>query len=380
MAIETARNGFRILKPLELLNWRPIEIGASVPLESQTACPACANALTALAVLSLNSGPAIRIGVCAACGYTGYRDRPARAWISRYYAEVWSHGAEKDIETLREKQQPDNASSRAVRKALEFLPDRSRPVLEIGSGYGTMLKFIRSRGFGTVIGLESSRRRAETARKATGLPVLSGDFESEAVQAELRKHAPFGLIASFHVLEHTYHPGEIIAAAGRVQEAGDLLVLGVPNFTGEPAMSILLFLPHLHSFTAEALERLLHRGGYTVIDRGFPDATDLTIIARKTSSPRSPQSGGSRSPALAQEKFRRELSLASLAPSGRQRYFWSKKDAAQSGIAPHRWHWRISDRLRGQNNFRSLLIEPLRQSADAPIAIEFDGTLFLCIK
>lgn len=375
--------GFRILEPLELLNWRPIEIGASVPLESQTACPACANGLNTLAVLSATPGTAIRVGVCTTCGYAGYMDRPARAWISRYYAEVWTHGAEKDLAVLRKKQQPDNSSSRAVRRALELLADRSRPILEIGSGYGTMLRFIRSYGVANVIGLESSRRRAETAREATGLSVLSGDFESEAVQAELRKHAPFGIIAAFHVLEHTYNPAEIIAAASRLQDAGDLLVIGVPNFSGEPAMSILLFLPHLHSFTREALERLLHRGGYTVIDGGFSDATDITIITRKISNPGSLQSGGGQYRTRAQEKFRRELALSSLAPHAHQRYFWSKKDAALSGIVPHRWHWRIGDRIHGRRNVRSLLIEPLAAGAATsppPVQLRFRDRLFLCIK
>lgn len=383
--------GFRILRPLELLNWRPIDIGASVPLESQTACPACAHTLTTLAVLAATPETAIRVGVCTTCGYAGYMDRPARTWISRYYAEVWTHGAEKDIAVLRKKQQPDNPASHAVRKALELLADRSRPILEIGSGYGTMLRFIRSRGFETVIGLESSRHRADTAARATGLPILSGDFESEAVQTELRKHAPFGLIASFHVLEHTYNPGEIIAAASRLQKPGDLLVLGVPNFAGEPAMNILLFLPHLHTFTAEALERLLHRFRYEIIAGNFSNAADLSVIARKISTPKTPKSAGNDYFTLAQKKFRRELALASLAPSGRpfdkdqghQRYFWSKKDPAQSGFGPYHWYWRISDHLRGRRNFRSLLVEPLAAGAAAsppPVQLRFRDQLFLCIK
>ena len=381
--------GFRILQPLELLNWRPIDIGASVPLESQTACPACANALNTLAVLSATSGTAIRVGVCEQCGYTGYMDRPARAWISRYYAEVWTHGTEKDIVSLREKWQPDNPSSRAVRKALALLPDRSRPILEIGSGYGTMLRFALEHGFPNVIGIESSRHRAETAREATGLPILSGDFESEAVQTELRKHAPFGLIYLFHVLEHTYHPAEIIAAIGRLQSPGDILVIGVPNLEGEPAMNILLFLPHLHSFTATALTHLLNRAGYEVVDTSGSDDIGLNVIARKLPPGHSRTAAGANAPPDAVAKFIRELALADLAPSGRpldaargkQRYFWSKKDAALSGIEPYRWYWRAADSFRSRRNMRSLLIEPPAEPASsAPFVFTFAGDPFLCIK
>ncbi len=376
--------GFRILRPLELLNWRPIDIGASVPLEPQTACPACAHALNALAVLSGKSGPEIRVGVCEQCGYAGYMDRPARAWISRYYAEVWTHGTEKDIAVLEKKQQPDNPASRAVRKALALLPDRSRPILEIGSGYGTLLRFIQSRGFETVIGLESSRHRAQTAREATGLPILSGDFESTETQAELREHAPFGLIASFHVLEHAYNPEEIIAAAGRLQNPGDLLVLGVPDLAGEPAMNILLFLPHLHTFTADALAALLNRAGYGIVDASFSSGADLSVIARKRNAGHMTNGESQKNYfAAAVEKFKRELAIDSLAPSGAQRYFWSKKDAALSGILPSHWYWRMEDCLAGRQNFRSLLIEPLAAGAapsPPPVQLRFRDQLFLCIK
>lgn len=347
-------------------------------MAEQPACPVCGTGLETLAVLAGERGLTVRIGTCPDCGYAGYRDRPRREWISRYYADVWSHGAEKDVRALKTKRPAENAITATLRRALEMLGDRRRPVLEIGAGYGTLLRSVRGAGFVKVIGIESSLKRAALAAKAAGLPVLAGDFESPAIQGELARRAPFGLIYLFHVLEHTHQPAEIIAAIARLQSPGDLLVAGVPNLEGEPAMNILLFLPHLHSFTLRSLAELLGRTGYGIVDASFSDGVNLNIIARKgapnTAAPEA------RPPDL-KAKFERELALHNLAPMGRQRYFWSKKYADSSGIEPYRLYWRIADYLRGREGMRSLVIEPLGESsAAAPVVISFPRDPFLCIK
>lgn len=369
--------GFRILRPLELLNWRSIAITPAIPLEDQSRCPACGEPLANLALLG-GERAAIRVGTCRICGYVGYRDRPTREWISRYYAEVWSHGAEKDTAKLAAKRPRENLITASLRSALTAISDRNRPVLEIGAGYGTMLRAVRDAGFASAIGIESSHTRAETARQATGLAILEGDFESPAIQAELIRRAPFGLIYLFHVLEHTYRPAEIIAAASRLQSPGDLLLIGVPNLAGEPAMNILLFLPHLHSFTLTALTSLLNRASYTIIEAGFSDAVNLNVIARKRVHTATPPTMRS----AIEEKFHRELRLAALRAHGRQRYFWSKKDAGRSGIEPYHWYWQLQDRLASRRNIRSLIIEPLANTTppETPFTLAFAHQLFLYIK
>ena len=249
--------GFIVAKPLQLLNWKPLAIGPEIPLEQQSSCPACEILLSPLAALTAAAGQTlIRIGGCQNCGYVGYQDRPTREWMSRYYANIWSARATQDPRVHGPKRQKKNASALATARALGMLPDRSRPVCEIGSGYGTMLAYIRSLGCANVIGTESSRHRAAAAN-ALGIPVLAGDFESPKIVNELAGRGPFSLIVSFHVLEHTYHPADIIGAAAGLQRPGDLLVIGVPNVLAEPAMTILLFLPHLHSFSAASLSLLL---------------------------------------------------------------------------------------------------------------------------
>src|SRR4030095_16561588 len=113
-------------------------------------------------------------------------------------------------------------------KSAGALPvDRSRPVCEIGCGYGANLKHLANAGFARLIGTESSEHRADVVRQGFGFEALTAPFESVETQQSLQTLAPFSIIFSHHVLEHTYHPDEVIAAASRLQAPGDFLIISV---------------------------------------------------------------------------------------------------------------------------------------------------------
>lgn len=374
--------GFRIIRPLELLNWSAVAITPDIPFDSQASCPACQSKLEIAVVLKNGRETRrIRIGTCPMCGYTGYIDRPSRDWISTYYADIWTHSTGKDSSTPGRKTLKENSASRALNFALDALQDTTSAIAEIGCGYGSMLTRVRERGFNNIVGIESSRHRARLAATRTNFPILLGDFESETVMRELEARAPIKLFYSFHVLEHTYHPAEIVEKISALQGPGDLLLFGVPNLAGEPAMNILLFLPHLHTFTLSALRALLARNGYEVIDTRYTDRINLNVIARKLSGvvPRASQPKENYLDHV-REKFVCELTLNSLESRRAQRYFWSKKNAAQSGIEPYHSYWRIADRLWGRKSLRSILVAPLQKFSSSSIAIEFSDEIFLAIK
>ena len=134
-------------------------------------------------------------------------------------------------------------------------------------------------GFRRRSGLKPPHTARPRFRAGLGVCVLTGAFESAATQRELVARGPFSVILSNHVLEHTYHADEVIAAASRLQNEGDHLIIAVPNQEGEPPMGVLLFLPHLHSFTRASLERLGARYGYAVVDDRWvrPPSTGLDV-------------------------------------------------------------------------------------------------------
>lgn len=290
--MKTRHLGFRIIKFLKLDDWLPLTIDRKVPIVQQNNCPSDRTALRTLCTLvGVQGTQKIRIGCCPSCGYTGYIDRPTKKWINQFYIKNWD-GAETvnlDREIKKQRKQfdlidPKKERIARVEKIVQFFRpigyNPARSVLEIGSGYGMGLKYLERAGFTRVMGIENSYHRAEIARRAYGLTVLSSAFEEPSTQLVLEKNKPFGLIFSHHVMEHVYDPAEIVALSSGLQEEGDYLAVCVPNTVGEPSMGTLLFFPHLHSFTEESLTRLFHAHDYEVVESSVTHQ-ELYVFAKK---------------------------------------------------------------------------------------------------
>src|SRR3989344_107073 len=70
---------------------------------------------------------------------------------------------------------------------------------------------------------------------------------------------------SNHVVEHIHNPTEFFKwATTRVNENG-LIIINVPDADYETAQDTLLYLPHLHSFTAKSLECLGRQHDYQLL-------------------------------------------------------------------------------------------------------------------
>jgi 2-polyprenyl-3-methyl-5-hydroxy-6-metoxy-1,4-benzoquinol methylase len=388
-----ARYGFRIDDYLDLHGWQVIELGG-VPSAAVPACPADGTPLKTLCTLtSAVDHIRVRIGCCAECGHITYIDRPTQEWIYRYYLETWDSAAtratpERRAAVLEKLARADQATEHAtVRLARELPVDRSLPVCEIGCGFGVSLRQLAASGFVRLVGIEASRHRGDIARSG-GFDVLTTPFESPETRDALRARGPFGLILTFHALEHTYHPDAIFAAASALQEPGGHLVVSVPNQEGEPSMGVLLFLPHLHSFTSTSLARLAARYGYEIADARASSAKNLNVAFRRTASATpvaaAPDAYG---PALEKLVTGLELDRPHI---GRRRLWWSRRSdiAGQVWVGPPalwgRRNWkRFVDRSRIDRP-RSVLVTNLRADGgppnESPVEIQFRGPVGLFFK
>ena len=285
--------GFKILVFAKLRDWRVLEVNSSIPFSENLRCPSDDRSLRTLCTLVGNNGAQqIRLGCCCVCGYVGYIDRPTREWIREFYVDNWDKADSRDIkeEITRRKRQVESMGIEYAEKTRDreldsffarFPIDKNRPVLEIGCGYGTKLKYLQQRGFTRAVGIENSRHRARIAREAYGITTFESPFEDADTQHELKQLAPFQFIFSHHVLEHVYDPAEIIREAAKLQQPGGYLMLALPNVTGEPCMQTLLYVPHLHAFSKQSLAVLLNRHGYEIVDDTLTRNEELNVIARR---------------------------------------------------------------------------------------------------
>lgn len=265
-----------------------VVIDRTCPIESQENCPSCDTNLSELCRI-IGSGVQLRVGVCSSCGYQGFVDRPKKEWIVRFYAEHWDREFPKapeimwrDVELSKEGMKASRYHTVELARVLQA--DTTKAYLEIGVGYGQVMKNIESLGFRKLVGVENSAIRAERVSRVFGFNVIQGDFGSREVEVSLGQHAPFSLVLSHHVFEHTYYPRKVIESIGRLQDEGDWLILAIPNAEGEHINHRALYLPHLHAFTKESLEHLLNRCGYRVVQDASPDPTNIIIAAQKTAT------------------------------------------------------------------------------------------------
>lgn len=268
------------------------KFGKEIPLEENRFCFVCGKPLKVIAVLESGDGSQkVRLGLCEGCGYVGYIDRPSEKWMIDFYSRDWDKGFARTREDVLKNTELIKEGSKAGRYLTFSLVekigvDKERPVCEVGAGYGEILYNFERAGFKKIVGVENSARRAEFVKKTFGYEILSGEFESPEVQAELLRFKPFGTFFSHHVLEHTYRPDKIINLISGLQSNGDFLVLSLPNVEGEHINYSLFYLVHLHSFTKESLEILLNKNGYEIVVDNSPDDSNIVIAAQKTQSPR----------------------------------------------------------------------------------------------
>jgi 2-polyprenyl-3-methyl-5-hydroxy-6-metoxy-1,4-benzoquinol methylase len=386
------RLGFVVERPLDLKGWTTLDIGEQTPLTEILACPAGDGVLRVLATfVDRSGGSRIRLGCCPACGHVTYIDRPSEEWMDRYYLESWDGHDIGDRSSKRERklEKSRRKEKTVVTLAKELDVDHARPVCEIGSGWGLSLKHLLDAGFTNAIGTESSKHRAGVIERTLSVPVLTAPFESKVCQEALARRGPYSIILTNHVMEHTYDPSRVLEAAAGLQDAGDYLIVAVPNQETEQPMSVFFFLPHLHSFTRTSLRRVAARHGYEVVDDRHTGSKQIVYVFQKQKGTPAAGSAAERVFERAVNQYVRAFSL-DRRRFGLRRLWWLRR----GGPTGQRWmlgsgaweekRWARTVEREGYAEPRSVAIRSLRRryttTDQSPFEIQFNGPVSLFAK
>jgi len=156
-------------------------------------------------------------------------------------------------------------------------------VLEIGPGWGTLLKLIQDTYHSHVLGVEISELAARVASEHYKLPIKNKIFQDFARDYKGEK---FDVIMIMHVLEHFVDPNDVLDQARSLLSPNGILYIAVPNLMNpdEPLDRYFHF-EHVHYFTAYSLAKLLQKHGFKVL--WHEDTHEIKMIAAFESHPAS---------------------------------------------------------------------------------------------
>lgn len=145
------------------------------------------------------------------------------------------------------------------------------PVLDIGCGSGLMLELLRNKGLDGIVGCDISAKSTSLVAQR-GLSALRCDVERPLPFAS----DSFATATLVDVLEHTFHPEELLGEAARVARE---IVIVVPNFNSIVARLQVLSgrVPenntprkrHVYWFNHQNLKRLIASVGLELLSERF---------------------------------------------------------------------------------------------------------------
>lgn len=148
---------------------------------------------------------------------------------------------------------------------IKIIDSKAKSILDIGSGRGYMLYYLKNLGFKTTIGTQISLPARKFSQEKLGLDVRGKDM------LEINFEEKFDIISMYHVFEHIKDPEKYIERISDLLNTNGKLVLQVPNFdswTNRISHDYWLALDpehHLYNYTYYYLKPLLEKNGFKII-------------------------------------------------------------------------------------------------------------------
>ena len=214
---------------------------------------------------------------CVDCGMTSSRPQaPPTRIVENYAAMV-------DDDYLTEQQGRRELFRWVIGRLDEYLLP-GRRLFEVGSNVGLFLSVAEEAGWDAK-GVEPSHWAVATGRRLFGVDLVQGTAETLEADPGSRD-----AVVMLDVLEHLVDPlGTLRRLRGVLDDEG-MLALSTVNVAGLHARLRgggwpWFIRPHLHYFTAETLDMMLHRAGFKMVEwRVVPRTFHASYIAGRAAS------------------------------------------------------------------------------------------------
>jgi 2-polyprenyl-3-methyl-5-hydroxy-6-metoxy-1,4-benzoquinol methylase len=144
--------------------------------------------------------------------------------------------------------------------------DNRPKILDIGTGYGWLVEFLRGRGF-DADGVELSDEKRELCKNRSGIDIFGWNFLVDCPEAR-EKDGYYDVICLMETLEHISDPTIFLSRAGKLLKPGGMIYVDVPNFDDYMKAELPEYEDftyarmHLSYFTPKTLEFCLENSGF----------------------------------------------------------------------------------------------------------------------
>lgn len=253
---------------------------------AEMACPLCSGSYDEVCL----SFPRqlFKIVRCRKCGMVRLNPRVAESDLDKIYHSTFCGDIKKPLDESPRSffdwklQRMTNRIHHHRLTILEKVTS-SRNLLEIGCGDGGFLAYLQQYGW-QVIGTEYTPYAVALGRKK-GIEVLEGELQDLELPSE-----HYDVIAMYYVLEHVYHPKDLLEEIHRILRPRGILVIEVPNIGSLSARLFgaswyLLAVPqHVNHFSPRTLTQMLESTGFVVscISHSAPESFVSWKLGLKT--------------------------------------------------------------------------------------------------
>lgn len=209
----------------------------------------------------------VRNRICNNCGLVFQNPRSDYGKLKEYYENYMAITQEEICHIPFSFEEHVLSISRLRLSYLKrFLRDGDR-VLDIGCGFGAMLKILRDEsGLNlSLLGVNPEYSLVEFGKKNYGLSILEGMFEEQEFQDGI-----FDFIILDNVIEHLDNPRKSISEIRRLFAEGGRLFVATNNLDEPHGFFWQNFFPeHTVTFSPRTLKALLEVEGFKIVDQNF---------------------------------------------------------------------------------------------------------------
>lgn len=228
-------------------------------------------------------------------GFYTLADKPTQQELSNYYQKKYYQADEKYSSTYTK----DEIENIEIKFKLKYeiiqkhfpKSDEKLNALDIGTGEGWTLKFLKEKNWG-IKGVDFSDFGIKTHNSSIAEDLLVGDIDEETAKL-IEADEKFDLIWLDNVLEHVLEPEQLLENCKKLANSGALLVIEVPNDFSPTQTSLLengyvdepywIITPdHISYFNAKALNSLCKSKGWENIDLVSDFPIDFFLFNKHT--------------------------------------------------------------------------------------------------